>query len=172
MELTPSRRSRRLLRNGYYSLAPGEIAKLEQNSSEDDDNSSIHSNSSMYSERSIKYRESPRLSTKKRRCKRGVDKPSKLITSTLEQSDIQQTVEFAQRKHSTKVQLTASASAVFRQSPSPYSITVSQSKKFESDRDVTKSLCLSAGDGVAATSKDNLINESHISAVSRVFVRH
>lgn len=88
MDLTPSRRSKRLLRNGYYQAPAGET--LQTDSSEgDDDSASVHSNtSSIYSERAIHYNESP--STHRRRRRRGVDSPhtSASVSHTVSQSPI------------------------------------------------------------------------------------
>lgn len=59
VDLTPSRRSKRLIQNGYYQLPAGESPrKFELSSEDDDDTASVDSNnSSIFSERSLHYNE-------------------------------------------------------------------------------------------------------------------
>ncbi|XP_039250390.2 uncharacterized protein LOC120328062 [Styela clava] len=78
LDLTPSRRSKRLLQNGYYLQPPGDpLPPQEMSSEEEDDNASIHSNnSSVYSERQVHYAESTTpIFTHKRRRRKGLESP-------------------------------------------------------------------------------------------------
>lgn len=115
IQLTPFRRSKRLVENGYYSVPPGGDAI---NSSEDDDNLSIHSNSSMYSERSVKYRESPPIGTRRRRFRKlAGDSPPKRV--------VQSAARFSRESCLTKKVVTSTSSTLPRAEP-PYSKSMTQ----------------------------------------------
>ena len=82
---TPTRRSRRLLRNGYYRVQVGEHDNvLELPASDEDDTASVDSNISRISEqRNISYKESPTQPTFTKR-RHGSKSPNRISNSLLD----------------------------------------------------------------------------------------